>query len=182
MLFFFFCLQMKRDMSIQKWKMNSSSSRKRFTLALNKETSLLILRCPESAQLSINNYQKSTISLKLKIFRNNREFSLKKEINTQIPVLATNLMCKISQDQINHSQELVKVLKIPLIKTIWKLALMFTILKIWFICLTMLKRIILNKVKKGPNSTFLILVLIFKSWCSITCNNSMTRKIVVKFG
>jgi len=174
---------MKRDILIQKWKMNSLFSRKKLLLALNKEIFLLISRCPESAQPFINHYQKSIISLKIKIFRNNREFNLKKEINIQILIslVWTNLLCKLSLDQINRSHVQDKVLKILLIKTTWKLTLMFTILKIWFICLMMLKRIILNKVKRGQNSTFLISVLIFKSWFLIICNNSMTRKTVVKF-
>lgn len=121
--------QMKRDILIQKWKMNSSFSKKRLLLALSKETYLLILRCPVSAQLFINNYQKSTIFLKVKTFRNNREFNPKKEIKTLL-LIWTNLLCKLRVDQINLNHVLDKVLKIPLIKTTWKQTLMFMILKI----------------------------------------------------
>lgn len=121
--------QMKRDILIQKWKMNSSFSKKRLLLALSKETYLLILRCPVSAQLFINNYQKSTIFLKVKTFRNNREFNPKKEIKTLL-LIWTNLLCKLRVDQINLNHVLDKVLKIPLIKTTWKQTPMFMILKI----------------------------------------------------
>lgn len=162
--------------------MSSLFSRKRSLLALNSETFLLILSIPESVRPSINNYQKSIISSKAKIFRNNREFNLKKEKNMQIPI-KTNQLSKPSLDQISHNHELVKVLKIPLIKTTWNPEILtFTILKIWFICWMTLKKTVVNKIrKKAQNSTFLISVSIFKNWCLIICNSSMTRKTVDKF-
>lgn len=145
--------QMKSDISILKWKMNSWFLKKRLLLALNSATSPLILNYLDLGQLSTNNCKKSTIFLKVKTFKSSKEFSLKKEKNKVLQIWIKQLQ---RRDQLSLNLELDKRLKILLLKIIWwKLALqMFMTLKILSICWMMQKKKIQNNWKMNQNLTF----------------------------
>lgn len=181
---------MKRDTSIQRWRMSWSSLRRKLHRDLKLGIVQRISKCLDLVQHFIKNLLRSTTSLIIKMLKN-RETCLKKE---KRPFSNKRSSIKIMWE-INRSHMLETFQKIHLHKTRWKIKwweksqikiqlpriLIKTkglqILKTWFICsMKLTKKEFRIRIKEElPKSTLVTFLLIYRNWCLIICHSKLIK-------